>query len=280
MQLLRIMKLILLPLVVCLAAIILLVAWRSINGDMGPVHRAAARGDCPRLERLLLKGRDPNVPASKFSMNLDNRFAELTPLHWAAEGDHPCAVRALIRQGADVDAQDRNGLTALQYAILYKRSSAAIELVRSGARLDVVNHFGATPMRQAFEFFLPEVAVELFRHGADMYTLDANSNRPLDYAIHTWNHHTDRLESALVSMLNDGLDPNATIVQDESILMYAVRRDMAEATRTALEHGADVDLRSPSMTTAWDLARYHNSGPNRDIIVRMLEQARQQDAPN
>ena len=43
----------------------------------------------------------------------------LTPLHWAAALGRPEAVRALIQAGADVNARDQGGGTPLDYAVYF-----------------------------------------------------------------------------------------------------------------------------------------------------------------
>ena len=52
-----------------------------------------------------------------------------TPLHLAARNGHTEVVTFLVKAGADVDAEDQNGMTALHRAVAYDHIPAAKELL-------------------------------------------------------------------------------------------------------------------------------------------------------
>ncbi|KAK9819906.1 hypothetical protein WJX72_003824 [[Myrmecia] bisecta] len=56
-----------------------------------------------------------------------------TPLHWAAGQGQTAAVVALVDAGADVDALDADGLTALLLAAVASAQDAAVQLIQAGA---------------------------------------------------------------------------------------------------------------------------------------------------
>jgi ankyrin repeat protein len=56
-----------------------------------------------------------------------------TAMHQAAEGGHHEIIRVLARAGADIFAQDLNGMTPLGAAMTRSRWMAALELMRCGA---------------------------------------------------------------------------------------------------------------------------------------------------
>lgn len=71
------------------------------------LRRAAAAGDLRAVQDLLKREADPNAAAER------NRK---TPLHVAASAGHAEVVRALIAAGADVDAEDSDGITPAERA--------------------------------------------------------------------------------------------------------------------------------------------------------------------
>lgn len=266
-------------------ALVLFVDWWLIGGDLGPVHRAAERGDCVRLERLLVKGRDPNRPATRFSWNLDNRYALNTPLHWAAEGDHPCAVNVLVDHGAHIDAFNGHKQTPLMYAIMHERPNAAAELVRRGADPNLRDRDGFTPLMRALQICLPEVAAELIRHGADLRAVDNYDNSTLVFLNwHRWLFYLDELERLVVLIQAQGYNPNDWVLlrnRLSTMLSFAIYHDMPDAVAALIKRGANVDQTMIAGESALDYARKSNQ-PNREVIVRLLEEAieRQHSGPS
>jgi ankyrin repeat protein len=56
------------------------------------------------------------------------------------------ALQALLRRNADVNAPQRDGATALHWAIYHDDLEAADLLLRGGAKPDVANSAGMTPL--------------------------------------------------------------------------------------------------------------------------------------
>ena len=80
---------------------------RQSSQSFTPLMRAAAVGHVGVVHELLEEGRlDVNERGPRDS----------TALMFAAGGGHTDVVRALIKEGADVEAQEEGGWTALQLA--------------------------------------------------------------------------------------------------------------------------------------------------------------------
>jgi ankyrin repeat protein len=58
-------------------------------------------------------------------------------------------TRALIKQRADVNAVDAEGMTALHWAAHWDDLDTVKVLLRAGARAKVANRYGVTPLHEA-----------------------------------------------------------------------------------------------------------------------------------
>src|SRR5688572_33319638 len=74
------------------------------------------------------------------------RAAERAVVADAAERRDHTAVRALLAKGADVNAAQVDGTTALHWATHYDDAEAAALLVKAGANVNAANRFGVPPL--------------------------------------------------------------------------------------------------------------------------------------
>jgi ankyrin repeat protein len=139
------------------------VSWVDFTGQT-PFLRAALSGDTATMKLLVQHGADPNLPT----------LAGTTPLmaaagvNWTVGQTYTESVQARIdavslclELGADVNATNSMGLTALLGAV-NRGSNDIIELlVKRGARLDIKDKEGRTPLRWAEGVFLASVGAEL-----------------------------------------------------------------------------------------------------------------------
>jgi ankyrin repeat protein len=138
------------------------VSWVDFTGQT-PFLRAALSGDTATMRLLVQRGADPNLPTP----------AGTTPLmaaagvNWVVAQTYTespqaqiDAVNLCLELGADVNATNSMGLTALLGAA-NRGSNDIIEiLVKRGARLDVKDKEGRTAMRWAEGVFLAAVGAE------------------------------------------------------------------------------------------------------------------------
>jgi len=113
------------------------------------LHYAAADGDAAEVARLLAEGADPGQPDA----------VRFTPLHFAAQEQHPQVITMLVTAGADLCATDRWGNTPLWRAIFTARGqrAAADALIAHGADPDAANSMGISPRRLAERFGLGDL---------------------------------------------------------------------------------------------------------------------------
>jgi ankyrin repeat protein len=138
------------------------VSWVDFTGQT-PFLRAALSADTATMRLLVERGADPNLPT----------LAGTTPLmaaagvNWVVAQTYTESVQArldavklCLELGADVNATNSMGLTALLGAV-NRGSNDIIELlVQRGARLDIADKEGRTPLRWAEGVFLAAVGAE------------------------------------------------------------------------------------------------------------------------
>lgn len=159
----------------------------------------------------------------------------------AAQQGERDAVRALLREGADVNAARGDGMTALHWAAENEDAELAEMLVYAGANVRAVTRIGHyTPLHVACKGGEARVAEILLKAGADVNATTTTSGvTPLHLAAASGN-------AALVTVL---LDHDATVNAREAQwgqtpLIFAAAQNRAEAIRVLLARGAD-----PAVTT-------------------------------
>ncbi|MBI4263424.1 MAG: ankyrin repeat domain-containing protein [Acidobacteria bacterium] len=157
----------------------------------------------------------------------------------AVKRGNPQAVRALIRQGADVDAVEPDGTTALHWAVRTGQAEVVDALIDAGANVSVRNRYGITPLSLAAELGDPAVVERLLKAGADAKVVITEGQTVLMVAARTGNPEVIRQLAAF------GADVNAGDAwMGETALMWAAGANNAAAVRTLVELGADIDARS------------------------------------
>ncbi len=125
----------------------------------------------------------------------------------AAEKTDRVKVRTLLKQRADVNAAQADGMTALHWAVYRDDAEMAGELLSAGANVNAATRYGVTPLSLAC----------------------ANGNDPL----------VERL-------LSGGADPNLALPGGETPLMTAARTGALTSIKTLLSRGAVVDAKDAS----------------------------------
>lgn len=116
------------------------------QAKLNPLHWAAWRG---HTELIKLLSRQP-----LFSSNVpDPRHLSWTALHWAVRDFKPSKsetiVRLLLSLGADINARDLLGGTALHRAVELCNEGALETLLKMGADINAQDVFGLTPLHYA-----------------------------------------------------------------------------------------------------------------------------------
>src|SRR5689334_7922156 len=96
-------------------------------------------------------------------------FRKTTPLHEAVESGDPAAVSACLDTGADIEAGDRGGATALMLAAGLEETQMARLLLERGASLQTRDNEGKTPLMIAAEKRKRETVRLFLEQGADLF---------------------------------------------------------------------------------------------------------------
>jgi len=151
------------------------------------------------------------------------------PLVSAAAAGDGAAIRALLKQGHDVNATGPDGATALHWAVRADDLPTVDALIRAGARVGVANALGVQPVYVAAQ-----------------------------------NGHA----AMLARLLDAKADVNTTDAAGDTLLMAAVRAESPDAVRLLLERGAKVNAADPDVAQtalSW-AARLNNTGIMRSLL--------------
>ena len=145
-----------------------------------------------------------------------------TPLIDAARDGDTVAVRALLAQGADVDAAEGDGTSALHWASYRDDIETVGLLLGAGADVNAANDLGATPL---------------------------------------WTAGQNGSAAMVRRLLAAGANPNLTLLVGETPLMVAARSGASDVVELLLTAGAETEARGARGQTAlmWAVAQHHTS---------------------
>ena len=176
----------------------------------------------------------------------------------ARRGDW-AAVRALLEEGAAVDAREGDRSTALHWASYHDNVEMAALLIRAGAEVDAANDLGVTPLWAACENGSAAMAGILLRAGADPNRALPFGETPLMTASRTGN------ADIVARLLAAGAEVDAATAEGayggQTALMWAVAQQHPSVVEVLLAHGADVGARSTVFSeTVKTISTYANYG--------------------
>jgi ankyrin len=160
----------------------------------------------------------------------------------AAKKPDPATVRALIRQGADVNAAEADGATALHWASYRDDLATADALLRAGAKVNAANDLGATPLWMASMNGSVAMVKRLLDAGANPNAKLLLGETPVMVAARSGH-------AAVVELLvGKRADVNARAARGQTALMWAVAQKHPDVVAILLAHGADVHAKSDALS--------------------------------
>jgi ankyrin repeat protein len=158
----------------------------------------------------------------------------------AAKSGDAAAVKALLKAGADVNAAQGDGMTALHWAATNGDAAMAQMLLAAGANVRATTRLGGiTPLHLATQGGQAQVAAALLAAGADATLTTTTGATPLMLAARSGNTET------ATRLVEVGADLNAKeSTYGQTALMVAAGLDRADVVRLLLAKGADWKLAS------------------------------------
>jgi ankyrin repeat protein len=159
-----------------------------------------------------------------------------SPVADAAQNGDLAAVKKLIQDKADVNVQQSDGATALQWAAYRNDTALADLLIAAGADVKKPNREGATPMYLASLRGSAPMLDRLLKAGANPNEAGPQGETPLMLASRAGN-----LEAMKV-LLDHKADVNGKEeLRGTTPLMWAASESHPEAVKLLIDRGADVN---------------------------------------
>ena len=159
----------------------------------------------------------------------------------AAKSTNRDAVRALLKQGVDVNRAEGDGTTALHWASYRDDLETADLLLRAGGNVNAANDLGATPLWTASLNGSVAMVRKLLQAGADPNRALLAGETPVMVAARSGN------AEVVEQLIAKGAEINRSAARGQTALMWAAAQKHPEVVRVLLARGADVHARS----TAW-----------------------------
>ncbi len=185
------------------------------------------------------------------------------PLADATEKKDGAKVAALLKNGADVNAAQADGMTALHWAVYHDDLPTAALLVKAGANARAGNRYGVTPLPLACTNGNAEVVRLLLDAGADPNTALRGGETALMTAARTGKVGPVKL------LLSGGAKVNAKDRKGQTALMWAAAEGHADVVLALLAAGAEFKSALPSGFTPLLFA----AREGRTEVVRVLLKA-------
>lgn len=179
--------------------------------------------------------------------------AETNPVLEAVRSRDAVGLRQLLDSGADPNAAEPDGTSALQWAAHQGDAASVDLLVRAGASVKQTNRYGANALTEAAAAGNAAIVASLLAAGADPNTIAAEGETALMLAAASGNTEAVRI------LIEKGADVNAhEHWKQQTALMWAAAANRPDVARILIAHGADLNAHS----TIWPPEVEHPANGN------------------
>ncbi|CAE7427820.1 ANKRD50 [Symbiodinium sp. CCMP2592] len=212
-----------------------------------------------RVRQLLQQNADPNAPG---------RLGKTALICTALENGHLEVVEALLKAGAQTEARDENGGTALITAASKLSSNLKVveALVKAGAQLDARSDNGFTALMSAAEIGHVKVVEALVKAGAQLETRSERGFTALGGAAEEGNVQVVQvLVKARAQLEARTKDGSTALIRAAGAGQLAVLQVLVQA-------GAQLEPRNEKGVTALLSAAYQGQSASVEALVRARAQ--------
>jgi len=169
-------------------------------------------------------------------------------LSLAAKKGHLDIVMALLNAGADANAIDAKGRTALHRASEGNHLDIAKSILVAGANPNIIDEEGRTPFDIADLFGYDEMGKLITKFGGESQKKYERIGDMLTDAVDENDIDT------IVSLIASGVNLNQKDSMGKTALHYAVEYGMHEIIKVLIKNGADPQIADTEGASSFDLA--------------------------
>ena len=217
------------------------------------------------IESAIKNGADVNARGKDRFKTLGNADCGITALMMAAKYNDPEVAAVLLEAGADVDARDNDGVTALMMAAWHNKDPKIISvLLGGGADIEARDKDGKTALMLPDYNYNLEIIAALLKAGANIEARDKYG-----WTILMRTAAFSGGSDVIAALLGAGSDVHARNIYGKTALILAACHDNLEAIAALLEAGADATLKDNAGLMAIDYAEENPALQGTDILQKL-----------
>lgn len=184
-----------------------------------------------------------------------------TLLMKACETGNDWEITNLIKSGANVNLKDKDGWTALMYAVRYQQNIAVVKsLINAGAQIKAKNNYGLTALLLAATY---NDNPEILKQIVSKYSISEKELLQSFIQVLSSNTGSEYSTAAKVQVYIDLGLPLNVFYQGKTPLMYAASfTKSTKIIKLLLQNGAQTAIRSTEGKTAFDYAAENKALPH------------------
>lgn len=198
-----------------------------------PMTIASRRGHIGIVRLLLKAGASPSTAELSSSDRI--------PLHQAIRNNHVDVAALLLSYGADIEARDSLGRTAIFETLDTPDVRGAALLLKNGIDISCLDDMGDNLLHEAARTGAFEHASSFVDRGIAMSIPNKKGLTPLHLAARHGHSAGDGSYEIASLLVREGATINHRDCTGQTPLMYAVSAGNPQLCRMLLEHGASVD---------------------------------------